>query len=110
MKILLQELFKGKKLSSEEAKLALLSIGKGELNNALIASFLLIHKKEKKYNFLKKYIVFSCAFLILVFAETTLRYSGFSLINFAIYFFTPIIFLFFLYLLLVKKMIFERTI
>jgi len=77
---------------------------------ALIASFLLIHKKEKKYNFLKKYIVFSCAFLILVFAETTLRYSGFSLINFAIYFFTPIIFLFVLYLLLVKKMIFERTI
>ena len=42
MKILLQELFKGKKLSSEEAKLALLSIGKGELNNALIASFLTV--------------------------------------------------------------------
>ena len=42
MKILLQELFKGKKLSSEEAKLALLSIGKGELNKALIASFLTV--------------------------------------------------------------------
>lgn len=44
MKALLQELFKGKKLSFEEAKAALLRIGKGEFegNNSIISSFLTV--------------------------------------------------------------------
>lgn len=44
MKVLLQELFKGKKLSFEEAKAALLSIGNGEYegNNSIISSFLTV--------------------------------------------------------------------
>lgn len=44
MKVLLQELFKGKKLSFEEAKAALLRIGKGEFegNNSIISSFLTV--------------------------------------------------------------------
>ena len=44
MKALLQELFKGKKLSFEEAKAALLSIGNGDYegNNSIISSFLTV--------------------------------------------------------------------
>lgn len=42
MKQTLKELLKGKRLSFEEAKAALLSIGKGEANNALISSFLTV--------------------------------------------------------------------
>lgn len=44
MKTLLQELFKGKKLSFEEAKAALLRIGKGEFegNNSIVSSFLTV--------------------------------------------------------------------
>ncbi len=56
---------------------------------SLIASFLLIRKKEKKFNFLNRYIFFLIGFLILVAAEMMVRYSGLSEINFAIYFLMP---------------------
>lgn len=42
MKQVLTELLAGKKLSSEEAKSALLEIGKGEVNNSMISSFLTV--------------------------------------------------------------------
>ena len=42
MKELLQELFKGKRLSFEEAKDVLLDVGKGNSNNSLISSFLTV--------------------------------------------------------------------
>ena len=42
MKELLQELFKGKRLSFEEAKEVLLDVGKGNSNNSLISSFLTV--------------------------------------------------------------------
>ena len=42
MKILLQELFKGKRLRFDEAKQALLDIGKGNCNNSIISSFLTV--------------------------------------------------------------------
>ncbi|MDB9795790.1 LptF/LptG family permease [Pelagibacteraceae bacterium] len=71
---------------------------------SLIASFLLIYEKEKKYNFLKKYYIFSSAFFILVCSEILLKYSGFSLRNFIIYFFSPIIFTIILYPVLIKIM------
>ncbi len=56
---------------------------------SLIASFLLIRKKEKKFNFLNRYIFFLIGFLILVAAEMMVRYSGLSQINFTIYFLLP---------------------
>mgnify|MGYP001185755572 CR=1 FL=1 len=77
---------------------------------SLIASFLLIHKKEKKFNFLKKYYIFSTAFFILVCAEIFLKFSGFSLRNFIIYFFFPIFMSVILYLVLIKKMISKKII
>jgi len=77
---------------------------------SIIASFLLIYKKEKKYNNIKKYIIFSFAFIILLFAEILLKFTGFSLINSALYFLTPIVLLIVLYFLLIKNMISEKTI
>ncbi len=56
---------------------------------SLIASFLLIRKKEKKFNFLNRYIFFMIGFLILVVAEMMVRYSGLSQINLTLYFLMP---------------------
>ncbi len=75
---------------------------------SVIASFLLFQKKERKYNFLKKYIIFFIAFTILVAAEILLRFTGFSLTNFMLYFFSPLVLLVILYSILLKKMISER--
>ena len=75
---------------------------------SIIASFLLIYKKEKKNNFLKKYIIFILAFTILIFAEILLKFTGFSTINFMLYFLSPLILIVILYSLLAKNMISER--
>jgi len=77
---------------------------------SVIASFLLIYKKEKKYNYLKKYIIFSFAFIILLFAEILLKFTGFSITNSALYFLTPVVLFIILYFLLIKKMTYERTV
>ena len=75
---------------------------------SVITSFLLIQKKEKKYNFLRKYYIFIFAFVVLISAEILLKYSGFSMKNFFIYFFSPFVLLLILYSILIKKMISER--
>jgi len=77
---------------------------------SVIVSFLLIHKKNKKYNYLKKYIIFIITFVILVFSEILLKFTGFSLINFLLYFFTPIVLSIVFYFLLIKNMISKRAI
>jgi len=77
---------------------------------SIISSFLLIFKKEQKYNYLNKYIVFVCAFMILIFTEILLRFTGFSLINLSLYFFTPIVLSLVLYFILIKSMLSEKTI
>ena len=75
---------------------------------AVVCSFMLNYRKEKKYNFLKKYTVFISAFIILILAEILLKFSGFSLINFSLYFFSPLILLLILYTLLKKNMMSEK--
>jgi lipopolysaccharide export system permease protein len=70
---------------------------------SIIVSFLLIYKKERKLNFLKKYIVFILAFLVLISAEIFVRFSGFSYINSALYFFTPFVLTMLLYSVIAKK-------
>ena len=75
---------------------------------SVIASFLLIHKQEKKNNYLKKYIIFMFAFIILISAEISLKYSGFSTANFILYFLLPLVFIIILYSILAKNMISER--
>ena len=76
---------------------------------SVITSFLLIYKKEKKFNYLKKYIIFSFAFIILIFAEILLKFSGFSLINLMLYSISPIILLLILYILLIKNMSYRKS-
>ena len=75
---------------------------------AVICSFLLFYKKEKKYNFIKKYIVFGFTFIVLILAEILLKYSGFSLKNFIIYFLSPFILFLIFYFILIKKMTSKR--
>ena len=75
---------------------------------AVITSFLLIRKKEKKNNFIKKYIIFTIAFIVLIFAEIFVKFSGHSLINFTLYFISPLILLCMLYFILASKMISEK--
>ena len=75
---------------------------------SIIASFLLIYSREKKYNFIKKYIIFGFAFIILVFAEILLRYTGFSTMNVTLYFFSPLIIFIILYFILIKNLNTER--
>jgi len=77
---------------------------------SIISSFLLIYKKEKKYNYLKKYFVFSLAFLFLIFAEIFLRYTGFAFINFFLYLTAPLLLFVFFYFLLIKNISYEGKI
>ena len=77
---------------------------------SVVASFLLIYKKEKKYNFVKKYLIFGIGFLILILAEILLRYTGFSSLNFILYFLAPLILFIFFYYFLIKNMNSEKLI
>ena len=75
---------------------------------SIIVSFLLIYKKERKYNFLKKYILFFLSFIILIFAEIILKYTGYSLILTGSYFGLPLVMSFVFYIYLLKKIINEK--
>ena len=77
---------------------------------SIIVSFLLIYKKEKKYNFLKKYVLFIFSFLILIFAEILLKYTGFSSGATISYFILPIVVSVIFYIYLIQKMITEKII
>jgi len=77
---------------------------------SIIVSFLLIYKKEKKYNYLKKYILFSLSFLMLILAEILLKYAGFSWEAAFFYFILPVITFVFFYIYFKKKIIFEKNV
>ena len=68
---------------------------------ALLSSFLLIYKKEKKTAFVKKYIIFLTTFIILILSEILLKFSGLSKLNFFMYLLIPIILFSTIYILLV---------
>ena len=68
---------------------------------ALLSSFLLIYKKEKKTAFVKKYFIFFITFIILILSEILLKFSGLSKLNFFIYLLIPIILFSTIYILLV---------
>ena len=72
---------------------------------SIIICYLLSSRKESKYYFFQKYIVFTVAFLILVFAEIMVRYSGQSILNSIIYYSLPpsLILLNYLYLIRIFK-------
>ena len=68
---------------------------------ALLSSFLLIYKKEKKTAFVKKYFIFFTIFIILIFSEILLKFSGLSKLNFFVYVLIPIILFLTIYILLI---------
>jgi lipopolysaccharide export LptBFGC system permease protein LptF len=76
----------------------------------VIISFLLIYKKEKKYNFLKKYTLFILSFIMLILSEIILKYTSLSLLVAISYFALPLIISLLFYVYLVKKITTERIV
>ena len=74
---------------------------------ALICSFLLVSRR-KENKFLNRYKIFLLSFLVLLFAELLVRYSGFSTVHSILYILTPFLLMPLIYLLLINKLIFER--
>ena len=70
---------------------------------AVLISFLLVYKKNKKTKILNRYIFFSLSFLLLVLSELLVRYSGITILNFYIYLITPILLFPILYFVLTNK-------
>ena len=70
---------------------------------AVLISFLLVYKKNKKIKIFNRYLFFSFGFLLLVLSELLVRYSGLTKLNFYIYLFTPLLLFPSLYFILLKK-------
>ncbi len=75
---------------------------------SIIICYLLSSRKESKYYFLQKYIVFITAFTILVFAEIMVRYSGNSALGTIIYYSLPPLLILLNYLNLIRIFKFEN--
>ena len=75
---------------------------------SLIICYLLSSRKESKYFFLQKYIVFVAAFIILILAEIMIRYSGKSGFNSTIYYIFPPSLILLNYLNLIRIFKFEN--
>ena len=75
---------------------------------SIIICYLLYSRKENKYYFLQKYIVFTTAFTILVFAEIMVRYSGNSALGLIIYYSLPPLLILLNYLNLIRIFKFEN--
>ena len=71
---------------------------------ALISSFLLIANRQNKKRSSRSYLYFFISFLILVWAEIFVRYSGFSFLSFMTFFVTPIFLLPITYIFLLRLM------
>ena len=75
---------------------------------ALVCSFLLASRKDKKIFTLNKYIYSFFGVIFLILAEITVRYSGISWKHSAIYYFIPVGLVPILYLTLIKKFKYEN--
>ena len=75
---------------------------------ALVCSFLLSSRKDKKSYFYNKYIYFFISFAILIMSEIIVRYSGTSILHSAAYYFIPILMLPFFYIALIRKFKYEN--
>jgi len=70
---------------------------------SLLCSFLMIRAEEKKNYFFNKYTIFSLSFLILLFAELIVRYTGISEIINILFMISPLILIPIIYSLLIYK-------
>ena len=75
---------------------------------SIIICYLLSSRKESKYYFFQKYIVFITAFTILVFAEIMVRYSGNSVLGLIFYYSLPPLLILLNYLNLIRIFKFEN--
>ena len=75
---------------------------------SIIICYLLSSRKESKYYFFQKYIVFITAFTILVFAEIMVRYSGNSALSSIFYYSLPPLLILLNYLNLIRIFKFEN--
>ena len=75
---------------------------------SLICTFLLASRKDKKTYSYNKYIYFFACFLILVFSEILVRYSGLSWNHTAIYYLLPMCLLPLFYFTLIRKFKYEN--
>jgi len=71
---------------------------------ALLCSFLLIRKKSKSNFLLNKYSIFIFSFLILLYAELIIRYTGISKIISMLFIISPIVLTPIIYFLLIFKL------
>ncbi len=74
----------------------------------MIICFLLSGRKEKKFSEFQKYIYFSIGFIILIFSEIAVRYSGTSFNNTLVYYFIPFVLPPLVYLFLIKTFKYEN--
>ncbi len=70
---------------------------------ALLCSFLLIENKKQKKRFINQYSVFIISFLVLLYAELIIRYTGLSKIISLLFLTTPFLLILFLYFLLIYQ-------
>jgi len=70
---------------------------------SLLCSFLMIRTEEKKNYFLNKYTIFSLSFLILLYSELIVRYTGISKTINILFMVSPLILIPTIYLLLIYK-------
>ena len=70
---------------------------------SLLCSFLMIRAEEKKNYFFNKYTIFSLSFLILLYAELIVRYTGISEIINILFMISPLILIPIIYSLLIYK-------
>tara|TARA_B100001559_G_scaffold317294_1_gene322249 strand:- start:129 stop:1271 length:1143 start_codon:yes stop_codon:yes gene_type:complete len=70
---------------------------------SLLCSFLIVKTKKEKNYFLNKYTIFTLSFLVLLYAELIVRYTGISKIINLLFVFSPFILIPIIYLLLVYK-------
>ena len=76
---------------------------------SIICSFLLFNRNNKRFVNFNRYIYFFISFIILVFAEILVRFSGFSNTHTILYFLSPIIMMPILYLLIFYKIKNEKV-
>ena len=76
---------------------------------ATIISFLLLFKKENKYNFLKKYTLFAISFAILILSEVLLGSTSIYKLAAIFYFLFPLSTSCLLYIYLAKNMLSEKV-
>ena len=70
---------------------------------SLLCSFLIIRVEEKKSYFLNKYSIFSLSFLVLLYAELIVRFTGISQIINILFIISPLILVPTIYLFLIYK-------